>query len=254
MTQQLSPGYEINSKQVALPLGWSAKVPTKYRHLHRITTWHYAHDDIGGYRLLSLLVTLMLYLEEEFPSRQPIAILQRMTFSPASSLVGLFDWIQKSKCIRQRDSRRVFTWREKGGRFHPFYVTKIDRFGGTGILVCGGINCIVGHPCAISSDYIFMDDNAWGHTELTSLRNFMKEQIFAVWTDPRGFQITILLNMLGKAISQCSSPPRNPQEVKVLFLEKWAFSPQILIDILYINNMVVRCVARIAVHCGHTPY
>ncbi|GFT85177.1 hypothetical protein TNCV_496371 [Trichonephila clavipes] len=29
--------------------------------------------------------------------------------------------------------------REKKARFRPFYVTKIDRFGGKGILVCGFI-------------------------------------------------------------------------------------------------------------------
>ncbi|GFV68722.1 hypothetical protein TNCV_1902381 [Trichonephila clavipes] len=37
--------------------------------------------------------------------------------------------------------RRVFTWREnvRGARFRPSCVTKIDRFDGKGILVCGGI-------------------------------------------------------------------------------------------------------------------
>ncbi|GFU42527.1 reverse transcriptase [Trichonephila clavipes] len=39
----------------------------------------------------------------------------------------------------QSDSRRVFTWRESGARFHPHHISKSDRFRGKGILVCGGI-------------------------------------------------------------------------------------------------------------------
>ncbi|GFW15837.1 hypothetical protein TNCV_1545711 [Trichonephila clavipes] len=33
----------------------------------------------------------------------------------------------------------VFIRRENGAHVHPSYVTKIDRFGGKGILVCSGI-------------------------------------------------------------------------------------------------------------------
>ncbi|GFX14529.1 hypothetical protein TNCV_1617121 [Trichonephila clavipes] len=44
------------------------------------------------------------------------------------------------KCTRQSDSRRVFTFGEKSeGSFHPSCETKIDIFGGKGMLVCGGI-------------------------------------------------------------------------------------------------------------------
>ncbi|GFV18110.1 hypothetical protein TNCV_169141 [Trichonephila clavipes] len=52
--------------------------------------------------------------------------------------VALSPESEESKRIRQSDSRRVFTWRENGARFHPFYVSKIDIFGGKGI-VCGDI-------------------------------------------------------------------------------------------------------------------
>ncbi|GFX12035.1 hypothetical protein TNCV_2998181 [Trichonephila clavipes] len=40
---------------------------------------------------------------------------------------------------RQRNSRRVFIWRDSEARFYPSYITKIDRFWAKGILVCGGI-------------------------------------------------------------------------------------------------------------------
>ncbi|GFW88442.1 hypothetical protein TNCV_3552121 [Trichonephila clavipes] len=36
-----------------------------------------------------------------------------------------------------------------------------------------------------------------GHTELTLLMNFIREWIFAIWTDPRGLRITVLSNAFG---------------------------------------------------------
>ncbi|GFU57238.1 hypothetical protein TNCV_3634281 [Trichonephila clavipes] len=35
---------------------------------------------------------------------------------------------EESKYPRQRDSRRVFIWRESGACFHSSYITKIDDF------------------------------------------------------------------------------------------------------------------------------
>ncbi|GFV91885.1 hypothetical protein TNCV_2975561 [Trichonephila clavipes] len=45
----------------------------------------------------------------------------------------------ESKCTKQSNSRRVFTWRENGACLNPSYVTEIDRFGSKEIFVCGGI-------------------------------------------------------------------------------------------------------------------
>ncbi|GFW61424.1 hypothetical protein TNCV_346721 [Trichonephila clavipes] len=36
-----------------------------------------------------------------------------------------------------------------------------------------------------------------GHTEIVLLMNFIKEQIFAIWIDPRGLRIKILFNIFG---------------------------------------------------------
>ncbi|GFS78223.1 hypothetical protein TNCV_3171901 [Trichonephila clavipes] len=77
-----SQSYGINSKQMVLSPGRSAEVATEHQHLLRITTWHYAHNDISGQRLLSLLVTLLLCLEEEFPGKQATVVLQRLFFTP----------------------------------------------------------------------------------------------------------------------------------------------------------------------------
>ncbi|GFY28111.1 hypothetical protein TNCV_4394451 [Trichonephila clavipes] len=40
------------------------------------------HDDISRKRLLSLLVTLLLCLKEDFPCKLSTAVLQRLTFTP----------------------------------------------------------------------------------------------------------------------------------------------------------------------------
>ncbi|GFY35026.1 hypothetical protein TNCV_5044021 [Trichonephila clavipes] len=39
------------------------------------------HDDISGQRLLGLLMILLLCVEEEFPSKQSTAVLQRLAFT-----------------------------------------------------------------------------------------------------------------------------------------------------------------------------
>ncbi|GFY23433.1 hypothetical protein TNCV_3941261 [Trichonephila clavipes] len=62
------PGYyRINSKQAfTVP----RKVDTKHRHLHRIGTTM-VHNDRSGQRILCLLITLLLCLDEECLGKQP---------------------------------------------------------------------------------------------------------------------------------------------------------------------------------------
>ncbi|GFX20252.1 transposable element Tc1 transposase [Trichonephila clavipes] len=45
----------------------------------------------------------------------------------------------ESRFTRQSYPCRIFVWEESGAPFHPFYVTKIDRFGGKSILVGNSI-------------------------------------------------------------------------------------------------------------------
>ncbi|GFS53914.1 hypothetical protein TNCV_3761451 [Trichonephila clavipes] len=52
-----------------------------HRHMHRIDTWRQAHDNIDGQRLLSLFVTLLLCLEEEFSDKQSTAVFQKLAFT-----------------------------------------------------------------------------------------------------------------------------------------------------------------------------
>ncbi|GFV77659.1 transposable element Tcb1 transposase [Trichonephila clavipes] len=122
------------------------------------------HDGIDEQRCLSLIVTLLLYLDEEFPAQTLRSRLAETGFYArvpvwclsfdASIIKDRILWRRKrqwgapqewwrvlfsdeSKYTKQSDSRRVISWRESGAHFHPSYVTKIDRFGGKGVLVCG---------------------------------------------------------------------------------------------------------------------
>ncbi|GFU96651.1 hypothetical protein TNCV_4777351 [Trichonephila clavipes] len=70
-------------------------------------------------------------------SRPGIAELKTLVRGHHKNEGGFFSVMSRN--VPDKDSRRVFTWRENGARFRPSYVTKIDRFGDKGILVCGGI-------------------------------------------------------------------------------------------------------------------
>ncbi|GFS93035.1 hypothetical protein TNCV_532391 [Trichonephila clavipes] len=110
----------------------------------------------------------------------------------------------ESKCFRQNESRRVFTWRGNGPRFRPSCVTKIDGLGGKGIFVCGriilgsrtplyvfdaGTLKSQGYRDEILEVYVRFFWMLWvrnailmtimrGPTELALLKAFMKERIF----------------------------------------------------------------------------
>ncbi|GFX95432.1 transposable element Tcb2 transposase [Trichonephila clavipes] len=129
----------------------------------------------------------------------------QLLWSWASQEWGYVLFSNDSKCTRQRDSRRVFPWRENEARFHPSFVTKIKRFGIKGILMCGGM--LLSSPIPrwyysvvfdalryrnqILKDSVSFYWMLWahttflwtimcGHTELTMLMNFTKERIFAI--------------------------------------------------------------------------
>ncbi|GFU75595.1 hypothetical protein TNCV_2863101 [Trichonephila clavipes] len=84
---------------------------------------------------------------------------------------------EESKCARQNDSRRVITWRENRALFHPSNVTKIDSFGGKGILVRDGIMLVfrttLYGPGLLSAHY-----RAWcyGHDNERPLRTHIVDE------------------------------------------------------------------------------
>ncbi|GFU67179.1 hypothetical protein TNCV_3676141 [Trichonephila clavipes] len=124
-----SPGYGIISKKVVLSPGRSVKV-AEHRHLNRIATWL---DDIGGQRLLSFFVTFLQCLKE-FPSKQLTAVLQRLVFKLSVQSVMRRNAADKVILVESSPGEKMC-----GSHFHPSCITKIDRFGRSGIIVIGGI-------------------------------------------------------------------------------------------------------------------
>ncbi|GFX44996.1 hypothetical protein TNCV_3430451 [Trichonephila clavipes] len=64
-------GYGIDSKQVVLTPGFSAKFATGPRHLHRMANCHSVHDDIGGQRLLGFLSRSCRCVWKNFQQERP---------------------------------------------------------------------------------------------------------------------------------------------------------------------------------------
>ncbi|GFX48258.1 hypothetical protein TNCV_2920751 [Trichonephila clavipes] len=73
--------YGRNSKQVVLSPERSTKTTTKQRHQQRITTWHYAHEDICEQPIHNFLMSFLQCLEEEFPGKQSIDVLKSLAFA-----------------------------------------------------------------------------------------------------------------------------------------------------------------------------
>ncbi|GFS88016.1 hypothetical protein TNCV_3929911 [Trichonephila clavipes] len=121
-------------------------------------------NGIGGERLLSLLVTLLLSLKESFPGKQSNTVLQRVAFTSGirsgESLcllpTGNIRYCGANYISHGHDRNEgvffsvmcrnvpeevvlVECSSESEVCFHLSYVTKIDRFGDKGNLVCCSI-------------------------------------------------------------------------------------------------------------------
>ncbi|GFU71132.1 integrase catalytic domain-containing protein [Trichonephila clavipes] len=126
-----SPGCEINSKPVVLSPGRWTRTSQLALDLGAMS----GRQTLHRLRPMSSLVCPFDYILQEGP------VIEELKKSVADTTIidtcSFFS--DELKCSKQRDSRRIFMWRENGDRFYPFYTTKINRFGGKGILVCGGI-------------------------------------------------------------------------------------------------------------------
>ncbi|GFS65244.1 hypothetical protein TNCV_2450921 [Trichonephila clavipes] len=79
--------------------------------MHRITTWYYAHDDINGQRIVRLLVTSPLCLEE-LNSLKPSC--RDWSLHTPSSRVCSFDCIQQERQVRVQLETYVVDATRKG--------------------------------------------------------------------------------------------------------------------------------------------
>lgn len=135
-------------------------------HLHRIVTWHYVHDGLDRRRLQIFLVTLLLRLERDFPTKLYTDVYQRESpLRPASSGVSPFEHIaQETPLIvepntpfldtprieawsfhwwvifsTKNDSRWAFIWRRPGVHKNSLQRKGNRPLWGKGILVLGVI-------------------------------------------------------------------------------------------------------------------
>ncbi|GFS62905.1 hypothetical protein TNCV_2054001 [Trichonephila clavipes] len=115
------------------------------------------------------------------------------------------------KCTKQSDSRRVITWRKNGAYIHPSYITKPDIIGEKGILVCG---CIM----LSSRTPLYVFDASTVNSQCFR-KNILDDYVRFLWCgySPYGlilevsgsqFFLNMLVMVLGRVISQHSSPPR----------------------------------------------
>ncbi|GFT17132.1 uncharacterized protein TNCV_4738521 [Trichonephila clavipes] len=65
-----------------IPPNWGGTKPNRSVTCMVLKAKANVHDEIGGQQFLSLIVILLLCLEEEFRSKQSTAVLQRLTYTP----------------------------------------------------------------------------------------------------------------------------------------------------------------------------
>ncbi|GFU08384.1 transposable element Tcb1 transposase [Trichonephila clavipes] len=181
------------------------------------------------------------------------------------------------------DNRHIFIWRDRGSRNNPTFVHESVRFGGGGVLVCGGISIdlrtylyiirngpltarryrddilrptVVPSAAAIGDDFILMDDNCRPHhANLMEDLLFEEEIVRMEWPacSPDMIPIEHVWDALGRRVAGRQPPPQTLQELERALLEEWDRIPQLVINSL-IDSMPQRCSTLLVVCGNHTPY
>ncbi|GFW26698.1 transposable element Tcb2 transposase [Trichonephila clavipes] len=181
------------------------------------------------------------------------------------------------------DSHRILIWRERGSRNDPSNIIERDRYGGRGVLVCGGI--MIGSRTdlhifdagsvngirycnkillpyvrlfrgAMGLQFLFMDYNAPCHRTVADEQLLESEDIERMdWParSPDLNPIEHVWDFLGRRLAARTLPPVTIRELRLALQEEWAAMPQQLIDTL-ILSMGRRCETCLAVRGDHIPY
>ncbi|GFU99199.1 transposable element Tcb2 transposase [Trichonephila clavipes] len=168
------------------------------------------------------------------------------------------------------DSHRILIWRERGSRNHPSNIIERDRYGGSGVLVWGGImlgsrtdlhifdaGSVNGtRYCneillpyvrlfrgAMGLQFLFMDDNAPCHRTVAAEQLLESEDIERMdWParSPDLNPIEHVWDFLGRRLTARTLPPVTIREFRLALQDEWAVMPQQLFDTL-ILSMGRRC-------------
>ncbi|GFY22251.1 transposable element Tcb2 transposase [Trichonephila clavipes] len=181
------------------------------------------------------------------------------------------------------DNWRIFIWRDRGSRNNPAFLHERVRFGGGGVLVCGGISIDgrtglhiirdgpltarryrdeilrtieVPYATAIGDDFILMDDNSRPHRANLVEDSLFEEGIVRMeWPacSPDMNPIEHFWDALGRRVAGRQPPPQTFQELEKALLEEWDKIPQLVIN-SPIDSMPQRFSTLLAVRGNHTPY
>ncbi|GFU43898.1 transposable element Tc3 transposase [Trichonephila clavipes] len=160
------------------------------------------------------------------------------------------------------DSHRILIWRERGSRNHPSNIIEMDRYGGRGVLVWGGImlcsrtdlhvfdaGSVNGKRyCnelllpyvrlfrgAMGLQFLFMDDNAPCHRTVAAEQLLESEDIERMdWParSPDRNPIEHVWDFLGRRLPSRTLPPVTIRELRLALQDEWAAMLQQLIDTL----------------------
>ncbi|GFW24025.1 transposable element Tcb2 transposase [Trichonephila clavipes] len=189
----------------------------------------------------------------------------------------------ESRFSLSSDSHRILIWRERGNRNYPSNIIERDRYGGSGVLVWGGImlgsrtglhifdaGSVNGtRYCneillpyvrlfrgAMGLQFLFMDDNAPCHRTVAAEQLLESEDIERMdWParSPDLNPIGHVWDFLGRRLAARTLPPVTIRELRLALQDEWAAMPQQLIDTL-ILSMGRRCETCLAVRGDHIPY
>ncbi|GFW63292.1 transposable element Tcb2 transposase [Trichonephila clavipes] len=136
IARKWSTGFGFKPKQVVLSPGYSAKLTRNLVDVSRISR-KTLYSRLAEAVLYAQRPVLCAPLTASDKKDRILRSWKHQSWTPKEWGYVLFR--DESKFPRQSDSCRVFIWRKSGSHFHSSYITKIDRYRGTGILVCGDI-------------------------------------------------------------------------------------------------------------------